>query len=162
VEYANLLLRALDPPAWLAWLYHPMALLAVGLASAAMAVLSLATLPFLLARIPADYFHGRRRHAAPPGGARWFGRVLKNALGGVLLLAGIAMLFLPGQGILTILAALVFLDFPGKWRLEQRLIARPHVLKTINHLRARIGHPPLELDPDPPLPHEPPHEAPAP
>jgi len=137
-----------------------MALLVIGVASVALAVLSLLALPFLLARIPADYFHGRRRQPAPLGGARWFGRLLKNVLGGVLLLVGIAMLVLPGQGILTILAALVFLDFPGKRRLEQRLVARPRVLKTINHLRARIGHPPLELDP--PTHHEPPHEAPAP
>ncbi len=162
MEYANLLLRALDPPPWLAWLYHPMALLGVGIASVAMAVLSLGALPFLLARIPADYFHGRHRQPAPPGGARWFGRVLKNVLGALLLLAGIAMLFLPGQGILTILAALVFLDFPGKRHVEQRLIARPHVLNTINRLRARIGHPPLELDPEPPTGHEPPQELPAP
>jgi hypothetical protein len=141
-------------PSRLSWLHDPMVLVAIGAASAALAVLSLLALPFLLARIPADYFHGRRRHPAPPGGARWFGRLLKNVLGGTLLLAGIAMLFLPGQGILTILAALVFLDFPGKRRLEQRLVARPHVLKTVNRLRARTGHPPLELDP--PTPPEPP------
>jgi hypothetical protein len=146
------LLRAFELPAWLSWLHHPMVLLAIGVASAALAVLSLLALPFLLARIPADYFHGPR-HAAPPGGARWFGRLLKNVLGVALLLAGIAMLVLPGQGILTILAAVVCLDFPGKRRLEQRLIARPRVLKTINHLRARTGHPPLELDP--PTAHEP-------
>jgi hypothetical protein len=144
----------LELPAWLGWLHDPMALLGVGIASAALAVLSLLALPLLLARIPADYFHGRRRPPAPTGGARWFGRVLKNVLGGALLLAGIAMLVLPGQGILTILAALVFLDFPGKRRFEQRLVARPHVLNAINRLRARTGHPPLELDPDPPMPHE--------
>jgi hypothetical protein len=123
-----------------------MVLLAIGIASVALAVLSLLALPFLLTRIPADYFYGPR-HAAPAGGARWVGRLLKNVLGGALLLAGIAMLVLPGQGILTILAAFVFLDFPGKRRLEQRLIARPRVLKAINHLRARTGHPPLEVDP---------------
>ena len=151
---------SLELPVWLSWLHDPMVLLAIGVASAALAVLSLLALPFLLARIPADYFHGRRRHPAPPGGARWFGRLLKNAFGVALLLMGIAMLVLPGQGILTILAALVFLDFPGKRRLEQRLIAGPHVLKAINHLRARTGHPPLELDP--PTPPEPPHEPHAP
>jgi hypothetical protein len=133
-------------PHWLGWLRDPMFLLAIAVGSAALAVLSLLTLPFLLTRIPADYFYGPRQ-AAPPGGARWIGRLLKNVLGGVLLLAGVAMLVLPGQGILTILAAFVCLDFPGKRRLEQRLIARPRVLKAINHLRARTGHPPLELEP---------------
>jgi hypothetical protein len=146
------LLRAFELSAWLSWLHDPMVLLAIGVTTAALAVLSLLTLPLLLARIPADYFYGPRQ-PAPPGGARWFGRLLKNALGVVLLLAGIAMLVLPGQGILTILVAFVLLDFPGKRRLEIRLIGRPRVLKTINHLRARTGHPPLELDP--PTTHEP-------
>ena len=140
-------------PAWISWLYDPMVLVVIGITSVALVVLSLLALPFLLARIPADYFHGRRRPPAQPGDARWFGRWLKNLLGGALLLAGIAMLVLPGQGILTILVAFVLLDFPGKRRLEIRLIARPRVLKTINHLRARTGHPPLELDP--PTPDEP-------
>jgi hypothetical protein len=139
-------MRTLDLPAYLEWLGDPMVLVGIGVASAALAVLSLLALPFLLARIPADYFRGPR-HTTRPGGARWFGHLLKNVFGVALLLAGIAMLVLPGQGILTIIAALVFLEFPGKRRFEKRLVGNPRVLKAINLLRARTGHPPLELDP---------------
>ena len=63
-----------------------------------------------------------------------------------MLLLGIAMLVLPGQGVLTILAALVLLDFPGKRRLERRLLLRPRLLGALNSLRARAGRPPIDLD----------------
>jgi hypothetical protein len=35
------------------------------------------------------------------------------------------------------------MSFRSKRRLEQRLLARPHVLALINRLRQRGGHPPL-------------------
>ena len=38
--------------------------------------------------------------------------VVKNGFGLFLLIAGILMLVLPGQGILTVLISLLFLDFP--------------------------------------------------
>jgi hypothetical protein len=68
---------------------------------------------------------------------------VKNTLGGCLLVAGIFMLVLPGQGILTILAALALLDFPGKRKLEMSILHRPAVLKSINWLRRRAGREPL-------------------
>jgi hypothetical protein len=70
---------------------------------------------------------------------------LKNLFGGVLVLAGVAMLVLPGQGILTILVGLMFLDFPGKFALERRLARQPPVLRAINWIRARGGRKPLEM-----------------
>jgi hypothetical protein len=59
----------------------------------------------------------------------------KNALGFVLVLTGIFMLLLPGQGLLTIIAGMMLLDFPGKQLLERRLVRRPLVLRSINWLR---------------------------
>ena len=38
------------------------------------------------------------------------------------------------------------LDFPGKRRLERRLIGRPRILRSINRLRARFNRPPLVMD----------------
>ncbi len=76
---------------------------------------------------------------------RWFGLAVKNVLGLVLLLAGIAMLVRPGQGVLTILMGIALLDFPGKRQLERRLIALPTVLRTINKLREKFGRPPLTV-----------------
>lgn len=48
----------------------------------------------------------------------------KDTLGLVLLLAGLAMLVLPGQGLLTIFVPIMLLDFPRQHDLEQWLIRR--------------------------------------
>jgi hypothetical protein len=71
----------------------------------------------------------------------------KNLLGALLVLAGLAMLVLPGQGILTILLGLAFLDLPGKRRAELWLVSRPPVLAAVNRLRLRAGREPLQLPP---------------
>jgi hypothetical protein len=104
-------------------------------------------LPFLLARIPEDYFADPKRHA---GGLKtlhpvlyWGLRVIKNLVGWVLVLAGILMLVLPGQGILTIIVGLVLSDFPGKFALERRLASNERILGAINWIRRRSGHRPL-------------------
>ncbi|MHC4161679.1 MAG: PGPGW domain-containing protein [Planctomycetota bacterium] len=82
-----------------------------------------------------------RRHPLLRG-ALWAGR---NLLGAVLVVAGIAMLILPGQGILTILIGLIVLEFPGKRDLELRLVRRPRVRRAIDWLRAKGKRPPLVL-----------------
>jgi hypothetical protein len=67
----------------------------------------------------------------------------KNLLGGILVLAGLIMLLTPGQGLLTLLAGLVIMNYPGKFALERWLITRPLVLPAVNRLRRRRSHPPL-------------------
>ena len=117
--------------------------------SAAMFVGSLITVPWLVVRLPADYFAQRERHswAAATGHPvlHWLALLAKNSLGVVLLMAGIAMLVLPGQGLLTMVMGLVLLDFPGKYRFERFVVSRPAVLKSLNWLRRRRGRPPLRL-----------------
>ena len=70
--------------------------------------------------------------------------LLKNLLGAVLVALGVVMLFTPGQGILTLLAGLLLMNFPGKYRLECWLVQRPGVLRGMNWLRERHGEPPFE------------------
>jgi Putative transmembrane protein (PGPGW) len=109
---------------------------------------TLALVPFLIARIPPDYFtrrhreHDYRRDRHPL--VHHLLVILKNLLGAVLFVAGVVMLVLPGQGVLTILLGVMLMDFPGKFRLEQRLLGRPSVLKSINWIRAKAHQPPLE------------------
>ena len=112
---------------------------------------SLALVSFMLVKIPATYFHSSHdrdflvdRHRA----VRWSGLVMKNVLGVALVILGIIMSLpgVPGQGILTILLGLMLLDLPGKRGWEQKLVKRPKVLQTINHLRGKFGKPPLVLD----------------
>jgi hypothetical protein len=139
----------LSPGGTLAWVLDNGALLgALAVIGVVSLVASVLLLPYLVVRIPADYFRHRRRH-------REYARdrhpavhhalvILKNGLGLLLILAGIAMLVLPGQGLLTLLIGLMLTEFPGKYRLEKRLIGQPGVLRAVNWLRARAGHPPLE------------------
>jgi hypothetical protein len=72
--------------------------------------------------------------------------IAKNLVGFVLLMAGIAMLVLPGQGVLTMLIGISLMDFPKKRLLESKLIGQPLVFSGINRLRARFHKPPLTLD----------------
>ncbi|MGM0634317.1 MAG: PGPGW domain-containing protein [Pseudomonadota bacterium] len=121
----------------------------LGVGSALVFIVSLATVPWFVARIPTDYFHSERRRVLPWArhhpAVRWPLLVLKNTAGILFLAAGIAMLVLPGQGLLTMLAGIILLDFPGKYRFERGLIRQPAILDSINWLRRRRGRPPLQL-----------------
>ncbi|MEI6534363.1 MAG: PGPGW domain-containing protein [Verrucomicrobiaceae bacterium] len=112
---------------------------------------SLLLIPFLCVRMGEDYFMPHRDAERTLEGRhpviRWTGLILKNIIGVLLVLAGIAMLFLPGQGLLTVIIGIMMLNFPGKRALELRLIRLPGVLRAVNALRARAKHPPLQLPP---------------
>lgn len=119
----------------------------VGLVSALSLVATALLLPVLVVRIPPDYFrHGHRRHDYARDRHPLVHHtlvILKNALGAILIIAGLAMILLPGQGLLTILIGLLLTDFPGKYGLEKRLVGQPGVLRAVNWLRQRAGHPPV-------------------
>jgi hypothetical protein len=132
------------------WIHDHTTLLAwLGGASIVTLLGSLVALPVLLARMPADYFV---TDEPPPDSWRGHHPVLriailivKNAFGGVLLLAGLAMLVLPGQGLLTILIGLMLVDFPGKRRLEIQIVRRRPIHRAIDWIRRRAHQPPLQL-----------------
>ena len=100
----------------------------------------------VLVRLPADYFLLSPESRPTRSRSGWAWRIAKNLLGGLLLIAGIAMLFLPGQGVLTILIGIMLLDFPGKRKFEMKLLRRPGVLSAINRLRARFGRQPIVFE----------------
>lgn len=112
---------------------------------------TLIAIPFILVRLPADYFDIRvprpwmqDHHPV----LRVAGHIVKNAVGAVFLFAGFLMLFLPGQGVLTMVIGISMLDFPGKRKIEAKLIGQPTVLNVINSMRKKCGKPPLVLAPD--------------
>jgi hypothetical protein len=118
----------------------------LGIVSVAFFIGTLIAIPIILVRLPADYFDERRpRHWLKNWHpvTRVTAYALKNVVGVIFLLAGIAMLVLPGQGILTMLIGVSLMDFPGKRDLERKLITRPAVLRTINKIRAKFHRPPL-------------------
>ena len=132
-----------------ALLQHPVLLATLAAVSVVTFVGSLLGVPFVLARLPADYFLRAEKKALGVAPANRPARMLlafgKNALGALLVTLGVLMLVLPGQGVLTLLVGLLLLDFPGKQRLERRLIGTPRVLRIVNALRKRWNRPPLEL-----------------
>jgi hypothetical protein len=48
---------------------------------------------------------------------------------------------------LTLLAGLLLMNFPGKYQLERWLVTRPGVLRALNWLRGRQGHAPFDHPP---------------
>jgi len=104
--------------------------------------------PWVVRRLPHDYFNREQRTAwREADGEPWFALVagaLKNVLGAVLVLLGLVMLVTPGQGLLTLLVGLLLMNFPGKYTLERWLVQRPGVLRALNWLRDRSGHPPFD------------------
>ncbi|MDP6198732.1 MAG: PGPGW domain-containing protein, partial [Porticoccaceae bacterium] len=120
----------------------------MGVCSAAIFFISLLSLPWLVSKIPVDYFSPKKRQPTQWKAQRPVMRLMiligKNCLGYLLLLGGILMLVLPGQGILTIATGLLLMDYPGKFRLERRVVKTPAVLKGLNWLRAKANQPPLQ------------------
>ena len=124
----------------------------VGLAwgSLTLFVVSLAVIPWLVTKIPVDYFHAEHRRAKTAGVRPVSIQLLlglKNLFGCLLILLGLVMLVLPGQGILTIVIGLFLMNFPGKYRLERALVSRPKVLNSLNWIRAKAQKPPLVVTP---------------
>jgi hypothetical protein len=143
--------------------YHRLVRAYVGLgwpAGVALAVV-VPTLTFLFGVavvlwLPSDYFvrgieatdHAAsfwRRHRV----VRVTVRILKNALGWVMLPLGIfmALPLVPGPGLVFILIGISLLEFPGKRHLEERLLAYPPVLHAVNRMRQRFGRSPVLVHP---------------
>jgi UPF0716 family protein affecting phage T7 exclusion len=108
---------------------------------------SVFALPWLVARAPEDFFVQKRR--ARRHGASLARAVLRNGFGVVLVVAGVLMLVLPGQGLLTILVGVSLLDFPGKLAFERYLVQKKQVARALQWLRRRAGQPEFELPRDP-------------
>jgi hypothetical protein len=73
---------------------------------------------------------------------------VKNIFGLLLFASGIAMLFLPGQGLITIFISLLFMNFPGKRKLITFLTRQKKVRATMNWIRAKSGKHPLNWPSD--------------
>ncbi len=105
-------------------------------------ITSIASIPFIVARIPVDYFtiagHQRQQQKEKPHPVlHLFFMCMKNLLGFALITAGVIMLFTPGQGILSILFGLMIMNYPGKFRLECAIMRKPVVFKAVNRMREK-------------------------
>jgi heme O synthase-like polyprenyltransferase len=116
-------------------------------------IITLVLVPVLVVRIPADYFSHHHRHRMSATARHPLVSFLissvKNIFGIVLALAGVLMLFTPGQGLITLLVGLMIMNYPGKYTLERWLIRRLHILPAMNWFRTRRGRPPLQMPTEP-------------
>ena len=102
---------------------------------------------WLAGLIPSDYFIKKdvsKFKASNP--LMWYLVLLiKNILGYSLIIGGIMMLVLPGQGLFTIIIGLMLSNYPGKYYIEKRFVEIPAIFKSINWLRAKSNKPPIVL-----------------
>jgi len=110
-------------------------------------IFSLISIKWLVALIPSDYFiEDKRNKYQSSYPLTWLiSIIIKNIIGYILIIGGILMLVLPGQGLFTIIIGLMLSNYPGKYFIERKFIAIPSVLKTINWLRKKSNKPPLEV-----------------
>lgn len=129
---------------------HNDILVIVGVFSFSSAILIIAAVVILINLIPPDFFLKERKTVIPPRYSSYFSPVvtaviIKNILGLFLFIFGLLMLFLPGQGLLTIFISLLLIDFPGKWKLIQYFIRKKKVISVMNWVRHRFGQASLLL-----------------
>lgn len=118
----------------------------MGGVSLAIIIAAMVIVPQAVLRLPADF--SVRQRSSDSSWKRSPGRIAlrigKNIAGIALITAGIAMLLLPGQGILAMLIGVFLLDVPGKHRLQLWLVSQPPVMKPINWYREKKGRPPMQ------------------
>ena len=111
---------------------------------------SVIAVPWVIIRLPVDYFHKDRTPPPPfskfPAAARVPLIVAKNVLGVALVGVGLMFLLMPGQGVIVILIGVMLVDFPRKKNLERWLIRRGPILKLANWLRRKGHKEPFRLD----------------
>ncbi len=111
---------------------------------------SLFIVPLIIVKLPADYFMQEGREITPSVNLHLSIRVIlivcKNVLGIILLILGIIMLVTPGQGLLCILAGVMFINFPGKRSLQRWLLRHKPLIQSANWLRERCQVEPLQID----------------
>ena len=117
----------------------------------AVIVVSNAILLGLVVALPADYFCRERSVSVVRGwrvAVRVAAIVAKNIFGTLILLLGIPLIMpgVPGPGLVLILIGLAMVDFPGKRRIEKKLLSYPVTLRTVNGLRRKFGRAPLLIE----------------
>jgi len=117
----------------------------LGVVSSIIFIMSLLSIGWLVSLIPNDYFINRKKSKFKLNyPVTWIVyTIIKNIFGYILILGGILMLILPGQGLLTIFIGLMLSNYPGKYSIEKKIIATPKILKSINWLRKKSDEPPL-------------------
>ncbi len=110
---------------------------------------SLIAVPWIINNMDADYFKNHWVQRAEKRRTHVVVATLilagRSSIGALLFIAGVAMLFLPGQGVLTMLIGICVMEFPGKQRLLKKIIAQKKVQQGLNWIRQKGGKPRFEF-----------------
>ena len=119
----------------------------LGTASMVIFVFSLLSIKWLVAMIPSDYFINKKKSSfRSKYPFVWLIiLIIKNIMGYILIIGGIMMLVLPGQGLFTIFIGLILSNYPGKYFIEKRIISIPAIINSINWLRRKSNKNPIEI-----------------
>ena len=127
---------------------HPEVLISMGVSSVFIFLISILGISWFVAQIPEDYFLLSKRQTSiwqqQKPILRFIVVVAKNILGLSLIIGGLLMLVLPGQGLLTIVTGLLLVNYPGKYKLEQKLVFMPSIYKALNWIRFKAKKRPLQ------------------
>lgn len=110
---------------------------------------TLISLPLIIVRLPSDYFIAdknlARRFCQDKPVLRIIMIVLKNVFGIIFLILGFFMLFIPGQGVITMLIGYSMLDFVNMRGPVYKIVRRPAVYNFINKVRERANKESIQL-----------------
>ena len=127
---------------------HPEVLIGMGISSIFIFLISILGISWFVAQIPEDYFLRSKRQPSKWQEQKPILRFVvmfgKNLIGLSLIIGGLLMLVLPGQGLLTIVTGLLLVNYPGKYKLEQKLSSIPSIFRALNWIRFKAKKPPLQ------------------
>lgn len=118
----------------------------LGLVSTATFFLSLLVIPLILCKLESTFFI--HLHQQNTSGERHpllsiTLRGLRYFFGTFLVIAGFLMIFLPGQGLLTMVLGISLLDFPGKRAVIDGILTFPSIQKALNWIREKANKEPF-------------------
>ena len=127
---------------------HPEVLIGMGISSIFIFLISILGISWFIAQIPEDYFLRSKRQPSKWREQKPILRFVvmfgKNLIGLSLIIGGLLMLVLPGQGLLTIVTGLLLVNYPGKYKLEQKPSSMPSIFRALNWIRLKANKPPLQ------------------
>lgn len=113
----------------------------IGVVSFVIFIGSLAFTLWLLIKLPHDYWlQYQQQQRSHDHFLIWW---LRNLLAAFLALAGVAMLVLPGQGLLTLLIALIVSNFSWKHKAILKLLQHEKIRSSLNVIRRRFHRKPF-------------------
>jgi hypothetical protein len=122
---------------------HSSVLVYAGLFSFLMTLTAAVSVPFIINMLSDDYFIKEKRRSNIKTIPEYFiliiSLVIKNTIGILLFISGFAMLFMPGQGLLTLFISFLFIDYPGKWKLQRRVVRNREIHNALNWIRRKGG-----------------------